>query len=251
VQQLEDRSAERATSPLLEVRGVRAGYGSVSVLEDVSITVGAGEAVTVLGPNGAGKTTLLRVISGVVPPRDGTIEGRSIGRRKTTPHQVARGGIGHVPEGRGIFPGLSVDDNLTLGSFGRGKRSGVDAEQTRAFILELFPWIPERAKQAGGTLSGGEQQMISIARALMGDPQLLLLDEPSLGLSPLMVTRVFEALAKIRERGVAILLVEQNLAHALKLADRGYVMNRGQIVLEGSAAELRESDMFSHYVAME
>jgi branched-chain amino acid transport system ATP-binding protein len=168
----------------------------------------------------------------------------------THPHQVARGGIAHVPEGRGIFPGLSVDDNLTLGSFGRGKRDGADAAATMAFILELFPWIRERSKQAGGTLSGGEQQMVSIARALMGDPRLLLLDEPSLGLSPLMVSRVFEALAKIRERGVAILLVEQNLTHALKLAARGYVMNRGQIVLEGSAAELRESDMFSHYVSM-
>jgi branched-chain amino acid transport system ATP-binding protein len=253
VQPLEDRPADSATSQLLEVRGVRAGYGSVSVLDDVSITVGAGEAVTVLGPNGAGKTTLLRVISGVIPPRAGAVEGRAVGRRRRTayPHQVARGGIGHVPEGRGVFPGLSVDDNLALGTFGRGKRAGVDAEETMAFILELFPWLPERSKQAGGTLSGGVQQMVAIARALMGDPRLLMLDEPSLGLSPLMVTRVFEALAKIRERGVAILLVEQNLAHALKLADRGYVMNRGQIVLGGSAAELRESDMFSHFVAME
>jgi branched-chain amino acid transport system ATP-binding protein len=242
---------EATTSHLLDVRNVRAGYGSISVLDDVSISVSSGEAVAVLGPNGAGKTTLLRVISGVIPSRAGSIEGRAVaGRRTLHPHQVARGGIAHVPEGRGIFPGLSVDENLTLGTFGRGKREGVDAEATRAFILELFPWLPERAKQAGGTLSGGEQQMVSIARALMGEPRLLLLDEPSLGLSPLMVSRVFDALAKIRERGVAILLVEQNLSHALKLADRGYVMNRGQIVLEGSAAELRQSDMFSHYVAM-
>jgi branched-chain amino acid transport system ATP-binding protein len=251
VQRLEDRPADTATSHLLEVRGVRAGYGSVSVLNDVSITVDAGEAVTVFGPNGAGKTTLLRVISGVIPSSAGSIEGRSVGRRTAHPHQVARGGIGHVPEGRGIFPGLSVADNLALGSFGRGKRSETDSDAEMAFIIELFPWIPDRLKQAGGTLSGGEQQMVSIARALMGDPRLLLLDEPSLGLSPLMVTRVFEALSKIRARGVAILLVEQNLTHALKLGDRGYVMNRGQVVLEGSAAELRESDMFSHYVSMD
>jgi branched-chain amino acid transport system ATP-binding protein len=237
---------------LLEVRAVSAGYGSVSVLNNVSITVGAGEAVTVFGPNGAGKTTLLRVISGVIPPSAGSIGGRAVGRRRRThPHQVARGGIGHVPEGRGVFPGLSVADNLALGTFGRRKRAEADTDAAMAFIVELFPWIPERLKQAGGTLSGGEQQMVSIARALMGDPRLLMLDEPSLGLSPLMVTRVFEALAKIRQRGVAILLVEQNLTHALKLGDRGYVMNRGQVVLEGSAAELRQSDMFSHYVAMD
>jgi branched-chain amino acid transport system ATP-binding protein len=236
---------------LLEVDGVSAGYGSVSVLHDVSIDVNEGEAVTLLGPNGAGKTTLLRVISGVVAPRAGTIEGRAGGSRRTSSHRVARGGIGHVPEGRGVFPGLSVADNLALGTFGLGGRARSGSDSSMEFILELFPWISERLKQAGGTLSGGEQQMLAIARALMGQPRLLLLDEPSLGLSPLMVTRVFDALVKIRERGVALLLVEQNLAHALRLADRGYVMNRGQIVLEGSAAELRKSDMFSHYVSMD
>jgi branched-chain amino acid transport system ATP-binding protein len=249
VQQLESQPASRVGSPLLDVRGVSAGYGSVSVLHDVSIDVNEGEAVTLLGPNGAGKTTLLRVISGVVPARTGEIEGRAGAGRRTASHKVARDGIGHVPEGRGIFPGLTVAENLSLGTFGRGDREA-DGGATTAFILELFPWLPERYKQAGGTLSGGEQQMLAIARALMGEPRLLLLDEPSLGLSPLMVTRVFEALEKVRERGVAILLVEQNLTHALKLADRGYVMNRGQIVLEGSAAQLRESDMFSHYVSM-
>jgi branched-chain amino acid transport system ATP-binding protein len=251
VQQLEDRRIGSIGSRLLDVRGVNAGYGSVTVLHTVAIAVNEGEAVAILGPNGAGKTTLLRVISGVVPVRSGVIEGRAGGRRKPSSHKVAQGGIGHVPEGRGVFPGLSVAENLTLGTFGRGGRRETDGESPMEFILELFPWIPDRLKQAGGTLSGGEQQMLAIARALMGEPRLLLLDEPSLGLSPLMVTRVFEALVKIRERGVALLIVEQNLTHALNLADRGYVMNRGQVVLEGSAADLRKSDMFSHYVSMD
>jgi branched-chain amino acid transport system ATP-binding protein len=232
---------------VLRVDDVRAGYGSVSVLEGVSLHLRDGEAVTVLGPNGAGKTTLLRVISGIVPARSGRIE---TGAARNTPHSVARAGIGHVPEGRGIFPGLSVADNLALGSFGVGKRNGGErAERTMALVLDLFPWIEARMKQAAGTLSGGEQQMLAIGRALLSNPRVLLLDEPSLGLSPLMVNRVFEALEQIRARNVAILVVEQNLTHALALADRGYVMNRGRIVLEGSAEQLRQSDMFSHYLA--
>jgi branched-chain amino acid transport system ATP-binding protein len=246
-----EQAAQVGARDLLRVEGVRAGYGSVAVLEGVSLHVAEGEAVTVLGPNGAGKTTLLRVISGVVPARAGTIERAGSERRRASSHSVARSGIGHVPEGRGIFPGLTVSDNLELGSFGAGDRNGdADLGARMTFVLELFPWIKDRRKQAAGTLSGGEQQMLAIGRALMGNPQVLLLDEPSLGLSPLMVQRVFDALEQIRARGLSILLVEQNLTHALALADRGYVMNRGQIVLEGSADELKESDMFSHYISL-
>ena len=248
--QLEQHPAPAAARDLLHVRAVRAGYGSVAVLEDVSLRVAEGEVVTVLGPNGAGKTTLLRVISGVVPARAGRIETADATIRRPSAHAVARSGIGHVPEGRGIFPGLTVLDNLDLGSFGIGKRPSDSAESRLTFVFDLFPRLGERKRQRAGTLSGGEQQMLAIGRALMGNPQILLLDEPSLGLSPLMVQRVFDALEEVRARGLSILLVEQNLTHALALADRGYVMNRGQIVLEGTAEELKESDMFSHYVSM-
>jgi branched-chain amino acid transport system ATP-binding protein len=233
---------------LLRVEHLRAGYGSDAILDDVSIALAAGEAVTVLGPNGAGKTTLLRAISGVISPRAGAISlrGKPIARRPA--HAVSRGGIGHVPEGRGIFPGLSVAENLALGRFAAADRRSADA--ARAQVIELFPWLPERMKQLAGTLSGGEQQMLAIGRALMGEPSVLLLDEPSLGLSPLMVEHVFNALEEIRARDVAILVVEQNLHHALSLASRGYVMNRGQIVLEGSVDVLNDSDVFGAYLTV-
>jgi branched-chain amino acid transport system ATP-binding protein len=240
-----------ADSVLLRVDDVSAGYGSVSVLDRVSLTLSEGEAVTVLGPNGAGKTTLLRLISGVVPPRSGSVELVRSPVRRVTPHAVSRHGLAHVPEGRAIFPGLSVSDNLTLGTFGQSKKRTGDRDgHTLEGILELFPWMRDRLKQPGGTLSGGEQQMLAIARALMGDPDILLLDEPSLGLSPIMVGHVFETLAVIRSRGVSILLVEQNLKPALALADRGYVMNRGRMVLEGSSEMLAESDVFGAYLSV-
>jgi branched-chain amino acid transport system ATP-binding protein len=233
---------------LLRVDDVHAAYGSVYALEGVSLSLVEGEAVTVLGPNGAGKTTLLRVISGVLPPRQGAVTGAALPPGHASAHAVARSGVAHVPEGRAIFPGLSVSDNLSLGTFALADRADV-AQERLDEVLQLFPWMQGRMKQAGGTLSGGEQQMLAIARALMGKPRVLLLDEPSLGLSPLMVNRVFDALAQIRELGVSILLVEQNLTHALELADRGYVMNRGQIVLEGGIEELKQSDLFDHYLA--
>lgn len=235
-------------APLLRVDGVSAGYGSVAVLEDVSLSLREGEVVTILGPNGAGKTTLLRVISGVVPARSGRIEFGGSPVRHATSHGLARHGIGHVPEGRAIFPGLTVADNLLLGTFtGRMGKSERDEEIGR--VVDMFPVLKERLRQFGGTLSGGEQQMLAIARALVGRPTILLLDEPSLGLSPLLVHRVFDALPQVRESGVSIIVVEQNLAYALRIADRGYVMNRGRIMLEGTAAELRESDLFRTYVA--
>lgn len=235
-------------TPLLSVDGVSAGYGSVAVLEDVSVSLHAGEVVTILGPNGAGKTTLLRVISGVVPARSGRIQLGGSPVRHATSHELARHGIGHVPEGRAIFPGLTVADNLSLGTFtGRANKSERDEEIGR--VVDMFPALKERLRQLGGTLSGGEQQMLAIARALVGRPTILLLDEPSLGLSPLLVHRVFDALPQVREGGVAIIVVEQNLSYALRIADRGYVMNRGRIMLEGTAAELRESDLFKTYVA--
>ena len=234
---------------LLSVEDLSAGYGSVTVLERLSIELHEGEVIAILGPNGAGKTTLLRVISGVVARRDGLVRVDGVILRRPDAHSVARMGIGHVPEGRAIFPGLSVADNLELGTFalaGRGK--GGSGQETLDRVLELFPRLKERLKQLGGTLSGGEQQMLAIARALMGQPRILLLDEPSLGLSPLMVARVFEALPLIRDQGVSVILVEQNLSHALQLAERGYVLNRGKVAVEGTAAELRQLDLFHAYV---
>ncbi len=243
-----EAAAPTATHPLLRVVDVSAGYGSIAVLEGMSITLGEGEVVTVLGPNGAGKTTLLRVISGVVPPRAGRIEFAGETIKRPSAHKVSRLGVGHVPEGRAIFPGLSVADNLTLGTFALG-RDRDEVKEVYDNVLDLFPPLKPRLTQAGGTLSGGEQQMLAIARALMGKPRVLLLDEPSLGLSPLMVDRVFDSLPLIRAEGVSILVVEQNLTHALSLADRGYVMNRGRVVLEGTADELKQSDIFKAYVS--
>jgi branched-chain amino acid transport system ATP-binding protein len=240
-----------AGATLLRVEDVRAGYDAVAVLEGVSLTLAAGEAVAVLGPNGAGKTTLLRVISGVVPVRSGRIELVGSPLRRASSYAVSRRGLSHVPEGRAIFPGLTVAENLALGRFAlTGRRDGGRVEQLLDGVLELFPWMRARMKQPGGTLSGGEQQMLAIGRAMMGDPTILLLDEPSLGLSPLMVGHVFQALELVRARGVSILLVEQNLKPALALADRGCVMNRGQVVLEGSSEELAESDVFGAYLSV-
>lgn len=244
-------SSEQTSSQegVLLVDRVSAGYGSFAVLDQVSVSLMEREAITVLGPNGAGKTTLLRVISGVLKAKQGEIvvRGRRIGHAAS--HAVAHGGLAHVPEGRGIFPGLTVAENLELGSFAARGRSAGDAAAARDGVIALFSWLPDRLTQLAGTLSGGEQQMLAIARALMGQPSILLLDEPSLGLSPKMVDHVFEALGDIRSRGVAVVLVEQSLSHALAFADRGYVMNRGRIVLEGTAAMLAESDVFDAFVA--
>lgn len=222
--------------PLLEVRDLEAGYGPIRALDRVSLDVDDGELVALIGANGAGKTTLLMAISGVVPPRGGDIRfagGRLGGLR---PHEVMRLGVGHAPEGRRIFPRLTVRENLELGGFTQPDRGKLRRDIDEA--CGLFPVLGERMDQLGGTLSGGEQQMLAIARALVGHPRLLLLDEPSLGLAPLIVARVFEVIASLSARGIGVLLVEQNARAALKLANRGYVLETGRITLTGSGAEL-------------
>ncbi|MFM7244445.1 MAG: ABC transporter ATP-binding protein [Planctomycetaceae bacterium] len=222
--------------PLLEVRDLEAGYGPIRALDRVSLDVDDGELVALIGANGAGKTTLLMAISGVVPPRGGSIRfaGGSIGGLQ--PHEVMRLGVGHAPEGRRIFPRLTVRENLELGGFTQPDRGKLRRDIDEA--CGMFPVLGERMDQLGGTLSGGEQQMLAIARALVGHPRLLLLDEPSLGLAPLIVARVFEVIASLSARGISVLLVEQNARAALKLANRGYVLETGRITLTGSGAEL-------------
>jgi branched-chain amino acid transport system ATP-binding protein len=222
--------------PLLEVRDLEAGYGPIRALDRVSLDVGDGELVALIGANGAGKTTLLMAISGVVPPRGGSLRFAGGGLGGLRPHEVMRLGVGHAPEGRRIFPRLTVRENLELGGFTQTDRGRLKRDIDEA--CGLFPVLGERMDQLGGTLSGGEQQMLAIARALVGHPRLLLLDEPSLGLAPLIVARVFEVIASLSARGIAVLLVEQNARAALKLANRGYVLETGRITLTGSGAEL-------------
>ena len=212
-------------------------YGPVAAVRGVSLAVRAGEVVALLGANGAGKSTLLRTISGLIRPRAGRVHlaGRAIDR--LAPSRIVRLGIAHAPEGRRVFGSLSVADNLRLGAAARRERAGLVEERER--LLDLFPILRERLRQAAGTLSGGEQQMLALARALMAKPRLLLLDEPSLGLAPLIVRAIFDALADLKRVGVTMLLVEQNVAAALELADRAYVLRTGEIRLEGASAELR------------
>ena len=222
--------------PLLEVRAVEAGYGPIRALDDVSLDVGPGELVAIIGANGAGKTTLLMAISGVVPLRSGRVvfAGRPIDG--LPPHEIVRLGIGHAPEGRRIFPRLSVRENLELGGFARPDRAQVRRDIDE--VCGLFPVLGDRLGQLGGTLSGGEQQMLALGRALVGRPRLLLLDEPSLGLAPLVVAKIFEVIAGLAARGIAVVLVEQNARAALRLAFRGYVLENGRVTLSGSGRDL-------------
>jgi len=222
--------------PLLEVHDLVAGYGPIRALDRVSLHVDDGELVALIGANGAGKTTLLMAISGVVPPRAGSIRMAGTPLTGLKPHEVMRLGIGHAPEGRRIFPRLTVRENLELGGFTQTDRGRLQRDIDEA--CGLFPVLGERLDQLGGTLSGGEQQMLAIARALVGHPRLLLLDEPSLGLAPLIVAKVFEVIASLSARGIGVLLVEQNARAALRLASRGYVMETGRITLTGGGAEL-------------
>ena len=225
---------------MLELRGVTAGYGHFTALWDVTLRVEAGEAVAVVGPNGSGKTTLMRVISGLVAARTGELvfEGNSLAGRKA--HEVVRHGIAHVPEGRRIFPRLSVGDNLRMGAFQPRARQAF--AESRARVYDLFPVLRERERQPAGSLSGGEQQMLALGRALMSRPKLILLDEPSMGLAPVMVLRLFELIRRVREEGYTILVVEQNVRQVLKLVDRAYLLEVGRIRMEGRAAELSEQD---------
>jgi branched-chain amino acid transport system ATP-binding protein len=225
---------------MLELRGITAGYGPFTALWDVNLRVDRGEAVAVVGPNGAGKTTLLRVISGVIPPRAGDLifEGESLAGRPA--HVIVGHGIAHVPEGRRLFPGLSVADNLKMGAFLPAVRA--QFRESLARVYTLFPALAERQKQRAGSLSGGEQQMLAIGRALMCHPKLILFDEPSMGLAPVMVLRLFDLIRRVREEGYTILIVEQNVRQVLRLVDRAYLLEVGRIRMEGRAAELGEQD---------
>jgi branched-chain amino acid transport system ATP-binding protein len=225
---------------MLELKGVSAGYGAFQALFDVSLKVDAGEAVAVIGPNGAGKTTLLRAISKLIEPTSGSLsmEGRSYD--DVPAHEVIALGIAQVPEGRRLFPRLSVEDNLKMGAYTPAARSR-HAERLD-FVYSLFPKMKERRQQMAGTMSGGEQQMCAIGRALMSGPKLLLLDEPSAGLAPVVVQSIFGLMRTIREQGYTVLIVEQNIQQVLKVVDRAYLLETGRIRQSGPAAELLASD---------
>ena len=226
--------------PLLQLDQLDVRFGAVRALKGVSLDVQDGEVVALVGANGAGKSTTLRTISGLARPKSGPIRfnGQPIAGRP--PAQIVRLGIAHSPEGRRLFGGLTVADNLRLGACTRTDRAAVQGDQERMF--QLFPILKQRLGQLAGTLSGGEQQQLALARAMMAAPRLLLLDEPSLGVAPLLVRHIFDALAELKRQGMTMLLVEQNISLALELADRAYVLRTGQVVLSGSSAELADSD---------
>jgi len=229
------------TTPILELLNVESNYGPVQALRGVSLSVEEGRIVTVLGANGAGKTTTLKTISGIIEPLKGQVKFRGQDIQGNSPDAIVRGGIVHVPEGREVFPLLSVEDNLRMGAYTRSDADGV-AKDLEA-VFGYFPILRERAKQEAGQLSGGQQQMLAIARALLARPALILMDEPSLGLSPKLTKEIFDIVVRInRERGVTILLVEQNAHMALKIADFGYVLEVGRIVMEDTGARLAEKD---------
>jgi branched-chain amino acid transport system ATP-binding protein len=225
---------------MLELRDVTAGYGAFTALWGVSLRVGVGEAVAVVGPNGAGKTTLMRAISGMIPIRAGELlfQGAPVGGRPA--HEIVARGIAHVPEGRRIFPALTVADNLRMGAFLPAARRRY--AESLARVLALFPVLAERRAQRAGSLSGGEQQMLAVGRALMSCPRLILLDEPSMGLAPGMVLRLFDLIQRIRAEGYTILVVEQNVRQVLKIVDRAYLLEVGRIRTEGQAAALAQED---------
>jgi branched-chain amino acid transport system ATP-binding protein len=228
---------------LLQLTTVESGYHRrLPVLRGISLTVEAGQCVAILGSNGAGKSTLLKTIMGLIDnePRKGEVivTGKEMQGRPT--EQIARSGIAYVVEGRGMFPELTVQENLRLGAFHRRDRSGIDSDLQ--MVYKLFPRLKERASQESGTMSGGEQQMLAIARALMAKPKLMMLDEPSLGLAPLLVTEIFDTIRRINQDGMGVLLVEQNASQALRIADYGYVLEGGRIVLEGSATDLQNNE---------
>jgi branched-chain amino acid transport system ATP-binding protein len=226
-----------SASDLLNVSGLFAGYGRVDVLKDISISVSAGEIITVIGSNGAGKTTLLRALSGLIPHR-GRIEFNGSVLEDIPAHELVPRGLIHVPEGRKIFPRLTVRENLELGAFVYSGDAQTREDIERAYAM--FPILKERSSQLGGTLSGGEQQMLAIARGLMSRPKLLLLDEPSMGVAPKIVERIFESIVALNRDGLSILLVEQNSNLALKVAHRGYVLEMGEVTLTGGARELAQ-----------
>jgi branched-chain amino acid transport system ATP-binding protein len=227
------------SSPMLEIRGLTSHYGRIQALHGIDLQVGQGQLVAVVGANGAGKTTLMRTISGVQPASGGTVRYLGEDFTKTSPDRRVRAGICQVPEGRQVFGPMTVEDNLRMGGYTRS-RDGMDEDIERMY--GLFPILKEKRLLQAGTLSGGQQQMLAMARALMGRPKLLLLDEPSMGLAPLLIAEVFRIVAGLRERGITILLVEQNAHAALSIADIGYVMETGSISMSGPGPELLENE---------
>lgn len=227
-----------AGTPLLEVEGMVVNYGRIQALHGISLTVAEGELVTLLGANGAGKTTTMRAMSGLLPLTRGRIlfEGRDITQMKA--HERVLHGLIQAPEGRGVFPGMTVQENLDMGCYGRGFKQKAEYDRTLEWVFELFPRLLERRKQVGGTLSGGEQQMLAIARALMARPRLLLLDEPSMGLAPMVIQQIFRIIGEINQQGTTVLLVEQNAQQALARSDRAYIMETGEVTKTGRGAEL-------------
>jgi len=233
-------TTEEAAGPVLEIDDIHLYYGAIHALKGVSLTVNQGEIVTLIGANGAGKSSTLRAINGINRPRDGRInfEGEDITHRSS--HRIVKSGIAQSPEGRRLFPRMSVTENLEMGAFQRTDKENFAEDMERVF--ELFPRLKERRTQKAGTMSGGEQQMCAIGRALMARPKLLLLDEPSMGLAPIFVERIFETIVEVNKQGTPVLLVEQNALMALDVARRGYVMETGRIALEGPAAELKTNE---------
>jgi branched-chain amino acid transport system ATP-binding protein len=229
------------TMALLELNDVSTSYGNVEALKNVSLEVTEGEIVTLLGSNGAGKSTTLKTISGLLKPRSGEVvlDGQRIDG--LSPHKIALSGIAHVPEGRRVFPSLTVEENLAMGTYAFKSKTGL--EEYRCLVFDLFPRLKERLKQKGRTLSGGEQQMLAIARALMMRPKILMLDEPSMGLAPVLTAQIFESIERLNREGTTVLLVEQNAHVALEVAHRCYVIQTGCIVMEGNAEDLRGNDM--------
>jgi branched-chain amino acid transport system ATP-binding protein len=233
-------TAPAGAQKVLELKDVNTYYGSIHALKGVSLEVYEGEVVTLIGANGAGKSTTLRSINGLNRPRKGTITFRDRDITSTPADQIVKMGISQSPEGRRLFPRMTVLENLEMGAFQRKDRSGIREDRDRVF--ELFPRLAERRHQKAGTMSGGEQQMCAMGRALMARPKLLMLDEPSMGLAPIFVERIFEIVKEINQQGTPILLVEQNALMALDVANRGYVLETGRVALSGKASELRENE---------
>ena len=229
---------------MLKIKNINTYYGQVHALKNVSLHLAEGEIVTLIGANGAGKTTMLNSLSGIVPPKSGEIVFDGISLSNLSPSRIVKLGISQVPEGRQVFKPLSVEDNLELGAYlhHKSKEGGVEAKKTAEMVYNLFPILRERKKQLAGTLSGGEQQMLAIGRALMAKPKLLLLDEPSMGLAPMIAQEIFKVIENLsKEKKTTVLLVEQNARAALKMANRGYVLETGKMILEGPAVELLEN----------
>ena len=233
---------------LIKVENLAAGYGLVEVLRNISLEINKGEVVAVLGSNGVGKTTLNNCLSGLIKPNNGKISFEDEVISNKSPEEIVDMGLIHVPEGRKLFPNLTVKDNLELGSYRRGKSNRASNLEN---VLDIFPKLSERISQTAGTLSGGEQQMVAIGRGLMGDPRLLLLDEPSLGLSPLLVEQMFELIKKISDNGLTVLLVEQNVTQSLSIADRAYVIEEGSIAISGLSKDLlKNADLKKSYLGL-